>query len=194
MKITKKSGCLIALAVFMVGGLFVFTPGGSNKPSGADSQSTASVQEVSSDSNSVSSTTQDADKPTQIVDETTYYDVFRCDWRDGILGDVTVYTANTTDFSDSYAILQPDGTFNFVINGVVYNGKISLGRETSHLYSGNSNAKVTQLLFDGKEDTTVGDVLISGYTVDGYLLIEMITTVDNKTVIATFYLWKHIDQ
>ena len=194
MKITKKSGCLIALAVFMVGGLFVFTPGGSNKPSGADSQSTASVQEVSSDSNSATSATQDADKPTQIVDETTYYDVFRCDWRDGILGDVTVYTANTTDFSDSYAILQPDGTFNFVINDVVYNGSISLGGQTHHLYSGNSDATVTQLLFNGKDDTTVGNVLIQGYTVEGYLLIEMTTRVDNKTVIATFYLWKHIDQ
>ena len=152
------------------------------------------MQEVSSDSNSTSSTTQDADKPTQIVDETTYYDVFRCDWRDGILGDVTVYTANTTDFSDSYAILQPDGTFNFVINDVVYNGSISLGGQTHHLYSGNSDATVTQLLFNGKDDATVGSVLIQGYTVDDYLLIEMITDVDKKTVFATFYLWKHIDQ
>ena len=128
------------------------------------------------------------------VDETTYYDVFRCDYQEGLFGDVTVYTSNTMDFGDSYAVLEPDGTFNFNINGVPYNGKISLGKETTHLYSGDSDAKVTQILFDGKVDTTVGSVLIQGYYVDGYPLIEMITDVDGKQVFATFYLWKHVDE
>ena len=134
------------------------------------------------------------EEPKQIVDETTYYDVFRCDWKEGVLGDVEVYTQNTQDFSDSYAVLDPDGTFNFEINGVPYNGHIELGEKTHHLYSGIEDAEVTQLLFDGREDTTVGAVLIQGYYVDEYPLIEMITQMDGKTVFATFYLWKHVDE
>lgn len=110
------------------------------------------------------------------------------------MGDVTVYTVNNMDFSGSYGVLQPDGTFNCEINGVPYNGVISLGKETTHLYSGQEDAKVTQLLFDGKSDATVGDVLIAGYAVDGVLLIEMTTQVDKKTVMATFYLFESIGE
>lgn len=132
-------------------------------------------------------------EPEPIVTETTYYDVFRCDWKEGILGDVVVYTIDNMDFSDSYAVLQPDGTFSFEINGVPYNGTISLGKKTHHLYSG-QDSEVTQLLFDGKDDTTVGSVLIQGYYVDEYPLIEMTTGVEGKQVFATFYLWKHIDE
>ncbi len=128
------------------------------------------------------------------VADTTYYDVFRCDWQEGLFGDVVLYTPDNMDFSNSYAALSPDGTFNFEINGVPYNGSISLGDKTKHLYSGDSNAEVTKLLFDGKEDTTVGSVLIQGYYVDNYILIEMTTDVDDKTVIATFYLMEHVDE
>ena len=130
-----------------------------------------------------------------IVTETTYYDVFRLDWKEGLFGDVEVYTINTMDFSDSYAVLSPDGTFSFEINGVPYNGSISRGKETTHLYSG-QDSKVTQLLFDGRDDATVGSVLIQGYYVesDGYPLIEMVTSVDGKQVYATFYLWEHVGE
>ena len=131
--------------------------------------------------------------PAQIVNKTTYYDVFRVDWRKGPFGDVEVYTANTMDFSGFYAGLEPDGTFSFDINGVPYNGSISLGKQTTHLYSG-SDTEVTQLLFDGRDDATVGSVLIQGYTVDGYILVEMITKVDGDQVYATFYLWEHQDE
>lgn len=135
---------------------------------------------------------QEAPEQVQIVDKTTYYDVFRVDWQEGVTGEVVAYTSNTMDFSDSYAVLEPDGTFNFDINGVPYNGTISLGNKTTHLYSGN-DTEVTQLLFDGNTDTTVGSVLIQGYYVetDKFPLIEMITDVDGKQVFATFYLWEH---
>lgn len=136
----------------------------------------------------------EAPEQAQIVEDTTYYDVFRVDWKEGLFGDVEAYTSNTTDFSDSYAILQPDGLFSFEINGVPYNGSISLGNKTTHLYSG-TDAEVTQLLFDGNDDTTVGSVLVQGYYVndDKNLLIELTTDVDGKQVFATYYLWEHKD-
>jgi hypothetical protein len=138
--------------------------------------------------------TEEEPQPEQIVDELTYYDVFRVDVREGILGDTVAHTLNTVDFSDSYAMLSPDGTFNFEIKGVVYNGKISLGRQTKHLYSG-QDTEVTQLLFDGKDDTTVGSVLISGYYYANlqHILIEMVTDVDGKMTFMTYYLWEHVD-
>lgn len=130
----------------------------------------------------------------QIVSETTNYDVIRADMREGFTGDVEVMTANTTDFGESYAILQPDGQFSFEIMGVPYNGTISLGEEKKHLYSGDENAKVTQLLFDESTDATVGDVLVEGCYVDNYILIDLTTTVDGKFTQGTFYLSKHIDE
>lgn len=128
-------------------------------------------------------------EPEPIVDEPTNYDVFRADVKKGLLGDVEGYTSNTMDFSGSYATLQPDGTFNFDIAGVVYNGTISLGDKTKHLYSG-QDAEVTRLLFDGKTDTTVGSVLVEGYTVDDYLLIEMTAKIDGEQNFITYYLWE----
>ena len=133
---------------------------------------------------------EDEPEPEQIVDETTYYEVFHIDVKKGVLGNVESYTADTMDVSDSYAIIQPDGTFNFDLSGVVYNGSISLGDKTKHFYSGIEDAEVTQLLFDGARDTTVGSVLVEGYTVDDYLLIEMTAQVDGETNFMTYYLWE----
>ena len=77
--------------------------------------STATVSSVTEETDT-SSTTSDTSpvvtqEPRQIVDKTTNYDVLRCDWRDGVMGDVTVYTVNNMDFCGSYGVLQPDGTF-----------------------------------------------------------------------------------
>lgn len=129
-----------------------------------------------------------------IVEETTYYDVFRADMREGIFGDVEVYTIDTADFSDYYAVLNPDGTFSFDIYGVNYNGSIELGETTKHLYSGIEDSEVTRVLFDGTDTATVGTVDIEGFYVDNYFLIELMATVDGEFNDITFYLWKHVDE
>ena len=129
----------------------------------------------------------------QIVTEQTHYDVFRCDVRHGVLGDTEAVTNNTVDFSQDYADLSPDGSFSFSIQGVSYTTKISLGEKDHHLYSGTENAEVTRILFDGKKDVTIGDVIVEGYYVDNYILLEMVTQVDHKTTFMTFYLQKHVD-
>ena len=135
-------------------------------------------------------------EPRQIVDETTIYEVFRCDWKSGVLGDVEVYVKDSYDFGDSYAILDPDGTFNFVINGVTYNGHIELGDKAKHLYSGMKDAELTRILFEGKEYGNVGTVDFEGFYVEdgGYILIDMTTSVDGTFTSATYYLWKHVDE
>lgn len=130
----------------------------------------------------------------QIVTEQTHYDVFRCDYREGVLGDTQVMTINTTDFSQDYADLSPDGSFSFNIEGVSYTTKISLGDKTTHLYSGTEGAEVTRILFDGEKTVTVGSVDIEGFYVDNYILLEMVTQVNKKTTFATFYLWEHVDE
>ena len=129
----------------------------------------------------------------QIVTEQTRYDVFRCDVKHGVLGDTVGVTNNTVDFSQDYADLSPDGSFSFSIQGVSYTTKISLGEKDHHTYSGIENYEVTRILFDGKDDITIGDVIVEGYYVDDYILLEMITQVDHKTTFMTFYLWKHVD-
>ena len=131
-------------------------------------------------------------EPRQIVDETTYYEVFRCDWKEGVLGDVEVYVKDSYDFGDSYAMLDPDGTFNFEINGVPYNGHIELDGKAKHLYSGVKDYEFDRILFDGKEYGNVGTVDFEGFYEpnEGYILIDMTTSVDGKFTSATFYLWK----
>lgn len=136
----------------------------------------------------------DEENPEQIVDEPTAYDVIRCDYKEGVTGDVQVKTVNTTDFSGYYATLDPDGAFSFSVSGVDYTTNLTLGKETHHLYSGTENAKVTQLLFDGDKYITVGTVDIEGFYVDGYILLDMSTSVDGTFVDATYYLTKHIDE
>ena len=129
----------------------------------------------------------------QIVTEQTRYDVFRCDYREGMFGKPQMVTQNTVDFSQDYADLSPDGSFSFSIQGVSYTTKISLGEKTKHLYSGDQEAEVTQLLFDGKDHAEVRDVYLEGYYVDDYILLDMDTKVDGKNMYMTFYLWKHVD-
>lgn len=130
----------------------------------------------------------------QIVTEQTRYDVFRCDYREGMFGKPQMVTQNTVDFSQDYADLSPDGSFSFSIQGVSYTTKISLGKKTKHLYSGDQEAEVTQLLFDGKDYAEVRDVYLEGYYVDDYILLDMVTKVDGKKMYMTFYLWKHVEQ
>ena len=129
----------------------------------------------------------------QIVTEQTHYDVFRCDYREGMFGEPQMVTQNTVDFSQDYADLSPDGSFSFSIQGVSYTTKISLGEKTKHLYSGDQEAEVTQLLFDGKDYAEVRDVYLEGYYVDDYILLDMVTKVDGKKMYMTFYLWEHVD-
>ena len=124
------------------------------------------------------------------VSDTTYYEVFRVDMRKGFLGDVEVYTQNTTDFGDYYAILYPDGTFNLCVFDHVYNGTISLGGPDHHLYSGMDDADVTRILFDGEKEANVGDTDIEGFYVDGYILIRLPVTIDGTFTDMTFYFWK----
>lgn len=136
------------------------------------------------------------EEPKPIVDEQTTYEVFRCDWRSGVLGDVEVYTKDSEDFGGSYAILDPDGTFSFEINGVPYNGHVELGDKATHLYSGIEDYELTRILFDGKKYGNVGSVDFEGFyeESEGYILIDMTTDVDGKYTSATYYLWKHVDE
>ena len=134
------------------------------------------------------------EKPRQIVEETTYYDVIRCDYREGVTGDIEVRTLDTYDFSNDYAMLEPDGAFSFSVNGVDYTTKLTLGDATKHLYSGIEKAEVTQLLFDGSKYATVGTVDIEGFYVDNYILLEMSTSVNGTFVDATYYLGEHIEE
>lgn len=134
------------------------------------------------------------EKPKQIVEETTYYDVIRCDYREGVTGDIEVRTLDTYDFSNDYAMLEPDGAFSFSVNGVDYTTKLTLGDATKHLYSGIEDAEVTQLLFDGSKYATVGTVDIEGFYVDNYILLEMSTSVNGTFVDATYYLGEHIEE
>lgn len=133
-------------------------------------------------------------EPEPIVTEETHYDVFRADIQKGVTGDVEAVTSDTQDFSDSYAVLMPDGSFTFEINGVPYSGTLTLGGPDHHLYSGIENADVTRLLFDGDKFANVGSVDIEGFTVDDYLLIQLTTTVDSEWTQITFYLWEHVEE
>lgn len=134
------------------------------------------------------------EQPQQIVTELTEYEVFRVDMRRGITGDVEVLTQNTTDFSGYYAILDPDNRFEMHIYDHDYNGHISLGDKTKHLYSGMDDYEVTRILFDGEQYANVGDTDIEGFYVDNYILIDMVLQVEGKTTFMTFYLWKKVEE
>lgn len=172
--------------------------GSSSKPKSSESSSEKTEQvEEKPKEETVEKKEEEAPKEEpaqQIVAEQTHYDVFRCDYREGVLGDTQVFTQNTTDFSQDYADLSPDGSFSFSIEGVSYTTKISLGDKDHHLYSGNESAEVTRILLDGQKTATVGSVDIEGYYVDNYILLEMVTQVNHKTTFATYYLSKHVDE
>lgn len=127
-------------------------------------------------------------EPEPIVAETTNYEAYRADVQRGITGTPEMVSELTHDFGADYAILQPDGLFSFEVNGVPYNGTVSRGRETTHLYGGVSDYPATQLLFDGRDDATVGSVGVSGFLVDDQLQIVLTTTVDGTWTQACFYL------
>lgn len=135
----------------------------------------------------------DTQETEAVYDEDKLLAVFRCDIRHGVFGDWEGYTANTTDFSDSYAQVSADGNLNFFINGVTFNGKCSLGEETTTQYSGQSDYPARRVLINGEEYATVGAVDFEAFRVDDYLLIDMTTQEDTPehkgTVFANFYLW-----
>ena len=133
---------------------------------------------------------EEATQPDPIVAETTNFVVYRCDLKHGITGTFEAITENTQDFSDSYAIVTPEGNISFEINGVVYNGTIERGKETTTLYSGVEDYPATKLLLDGKEYGNVGTVDFEAFLVDADLLIDMTTSDDDGMVFANFYLRK----
>lgn len=140
------------------------------------------------------------DKPEESTKETeAVYDedkllaVFRCDIRHGVFGDWEGHTADTTDFSDSYAQVSADGNLNFHINGVTFNGKCALGEETTTQYGGQSDYPARRVLINGEKYATVGSVDFEAFRVDDYLLVDMTTQEDTPEhkgiVFANFYLW-----
>lgn len=129
-------------------------------------------------------------EPEPVVTETTNFAVYRCDLRHGITGDFEAITENTQDFSDSYAIITPEGNLSFEINGVTFNGTVERGDDAKTLYSGIEDYAATQLLIDGREYGNVGTVDFEAYLVDAELLIDMTTSDDDGMVFANFYLRK----
>lgn len=129
-------------------------------------------------------------EPEPVVTETTNFAVYRCDLRHGITGDFEAITENTQDFSDSYAIITPEGNLSFEINGVTFNGTVERGDDAKTLYSGIEDYAATQLLIDGREYGNVGTVDFEAYLVDADLLIDMTTSDDDGMVFANFYLRK----
>lgn len=125
-----------------------------------------------------------------VVTELTNYAVYRCDYKRGIMGDFEAITENTQDFSAFYATITPEGNLSFDINGVVFNGTVERGEETTTLYSGIEDQPATMLLLDGKEYGNVGTVDFEAYLVDADLLIDMTTSDDDGMVFANFYLRK----
>ena len=130
--------------------------------------------------------------PEPLVDEQTAYEVFRVDIQHGVGGEVEVLTDESL-FDGFYAELSPDGTFNFDINGVVFNGTLTDSGETvRHAYSGGTY-DVEQLLLNGETFANVGTVDFEAYAVDGYILVDMNTTVDGEWQDWMFYLWEKMD-
>lgn len=127
-------------------------------------------------------------EPEPVVAETTNFEVYRADVQEGVLGTPEMVSELTYDFSGDYAIMQPDGLFSFEIQGVPYNGKVSRGKETTHLYSGIKDYPATEMLFDGRSDDEVGNVLVSGYFVDDQLQVLLTTDIDGTWTQACFYL------
>lgn len=127
-------------------------------------------------------------EPEPVVAETTNFEVYRADVQEGVLGTPEMVSELTYDFSGDYAIMQPDGLFSFEIQGVPYNGKVSRGKETTHLYSGIKDYPATEMLFDGRSDDEVGNVLVSGYFVDDQLQVLLTTGIDGTWTQACFYL------
>lgn len=130
--------------------------------------------------------------PEPLVDEQTTYEVFRVDIQHGVGGEVEVLT-DAALFDGFYAELSPDGTFNFDINGVVFNGALTdSGKTMRHSYSGGTY-DVEQLLLNGETFANVGTVDFEAYAIDGYILVDMNTTVDGEWQDWMFYLWKKTD-
>jgi hypothetical protein len=127
-------------------------------------------------------------EPEPVVAATTNYEVYRADVQQGVTGTPQMVSELTYDYSSDFAILQPDGAFSFEIQGVPYNGKVSRGRETTHLYSGIEDYPATEMLFEGRGDAEVGSVLVSGYFVDDQLQVLLTTGIDGTWTQACFYL------
>ena len=192
MKKVLKAIAVVFLILVLAGGVVsVFGPKKSDDTSAKTEKTEQKAAEEEQKTEEKSKEEAPKEEPAQqIVTEQTHYEVFRCDVRRGVFGDTEAVTNNTVDFSQDYADLSPDGSFSFNIEGVSYTTKISLGEKDHHLYGGDEDAEVTRILFDGKQDISVGDVVVEGYYVDDYILLEMVTQVDKKTTFMTFYLWK----
>ncbi len=153
----------------------------------------ASKEEVPKEEKVDDKPEEDTKETEAVYDEDKLLAVFRCDLRHGVFGDWESHTANTTDFSDSYAQVSADGNLNFHINGVTFNGKCALGEETTTQYSGQSDYPARRVLINGEKYATVGSVDFEAFRVDDYLLVDMTTQEDTPEhkgiVFANFYLW-----
>lgn len=135
------------------------------------------------------------EKPSEdvpVFDHDVTLAVMRCDIRHGALGEWEGLAASTTDFADSYAQVSADGNLNFRIDDVVFNGKCSLGDETTTQFSGQSDYPAVRVLLNGDEYATVGGVDLEAFLVDQYLVIDMVMQEDTPehsgTLFANYYL------